>query len=115
MLQPLPVVHSCSHPTKQPDDIEQDDEVQDSDQQQEDPGYSSPNQRTDVLHLPVAADDIGDHELCGDAEQQRDQEHDARVAQREEEPDPERLLPFLQQLTGGVVDRRDVVGIKGMP
>ena len=41
-------------------------------------------------------------------------EHDGRVAEGEEVPDAKRALPVLDQLAGGVVDRGDVVGVKGM-
>src|SRR5213592_1994914 len=42
-------------------------------------------------------------------------EDDRRVAEREEEAGSERPLPVLQQLPCRVVDRRDVVGVEGMP
>jgi len=37
------------------------------------------------------------------------------VAQGEEEADAQRPAAFVHQLAGGVVDRRDVVGIEGVP
>ena len=51
-----------------------------------------------------------------DAEVQGDGQHedDGGMAQREEEPDPERALTFVDQLAGGVVDGRDVVGVEGV-
>src|ERR1700704_2853222 len=37
------------------------------------------------------------------------------MAQREEEAHADRLLALLEQLPGGVVDGRDVIGVEGMP
>ena len=37
------------------------------------------------------------------------------MAEREEEPDPERSLAVLEELSGRVVDRRDVIGVEGVP
>ena len=45
----------------------------------------------------------------------RGQDHDGRVAEREEEADRQRLLAFLHQLAHDIVDGRDVVGIERMP
>ena len=50
-----------------------------------------------------------------DGEPDREREHDRRVAEREEEADAERALALLEQLAGGVVDRRDVVGVERVP
>ncbi len=50
-----------------------------------------------------------------DGESGDEREHDRRVAEREEEPGAERPLAVLQELAGGVVDRRDVVGVERVP
>jgi len=42
-------------------------------------------------------------------------DHDCCVAEREEKSDRERAPPLLHQLARDVVDRRDVVGIEGVP
>ena len=46
---------------------------------------------------------------------ENESDDDGRVAEREEEPDGDRPPPFLHQLAGDVVDRRDMVGVEGMP
>src|ERR1035437_7364609 len=51
----------------------------------------------------------------GHRERRGQREHDGRVAEREEEPDPERATAFGDQLAGGVVDRRDVIGVERVP
>src|SRR5207237_951369 len=68
-----------------------------------------------ALQLAVGADHVADYELGGKAERHRDQEHDRRMAKREEESNAQGLLPLLEQLAGGVVDGRDVVRIDRMP
>jgi hypothetical protein len=37
------------------------------------------------------------------------------MPQREEEADPNRFAALLQELAGGVVDGRDVIGVEGVP
>ena len=50
-----------------------------------------------------------------EVQQHREREHDAGVAEGEEEPDGQRPLALGDQLAGGVVDRGDVVGVEGVP
>ena len=50
-----------------------------------------------------------------DRKHQRECEYHRRMAQGEEEPDRKRSLPVAHQLAGGVVDRRDMVGVKCVP
>ena len=66
------------------------------------------------MHRRLVADLAGDR-LGGEGEREGEAEHDGGVAQREEEADPERPLPVGHQLSRGVVDGRDVVGVEGMP
>jgi hypothetical protein len=46
---------------------------------------------------------------------ENESDDDCCVAEREEESDGDRAPPFLHQLAGDVVDRRDMVGVEGMP
>jgi hypothetical protein len=43
------------------------------------------------------------------------QHHDARVAERKEQSDRVRAAAFLHQLADHIVDRRNVVGVDGVP
>ena len=47
-------------------------------------------------------------------DERAEREHDARVPEREEEPDAQRALAVVHQLARRVVDRRDVVGVEGV-
>src|SRR5207253_5660745 len=51
----------------------------------------------------------------GDGQPDRQPENHGRVSERKEKANSERLLALLQQLPGGVVDRRYVVGIESVP
>ena len=52
--------------------------------------------------------------LMPSGEPDREQEDDARVAEREEEPHAQRPLAVAHQLARRVVDRADVVGVEGV-
>src|SRR2546429_7570967 len=53
---------------------------------------------------------------CCDREAPSEHEDDARVAEREEDPDAERRpIGVAPELARGVVDRRDVIGIERVP
>src|SRR5690242_5359459 len=115
MLEFAAVERAALHPAEESDDVQEDDQVQDPDQEQErarDPGADQP---AHTLELAAAVDDVRLDELRRDPERDRDQEHNGRMSQGEEETNPERLLPFLQELSGGVVDGRDVVSVEGVP
>src|SRR5260370_4660435 len=43
------------------------------------------------------------------------QDNNGRVTEREDKADRHRALPFLHLLPGHIIDRRDMVGIHGMP
>jgi hypothetical protein len=47
-----------------------------------------------------------------EVQQHRETEHDAGVAEGEEEPGRQRPLALADELAGGVVDRGDVVGVE---
>ena len=50
-----------------------------------------------------------------DGQADADGDDDRGVAEGEKEPGAEGPLPVGHQLAGGVVDRRDVVGVEGVP
>jgi hypothetical protein len=50
--------------------------------------------------------------LLGDDDPNADHDDDRRVPEREPEAEAQRSLALVHQLAGGVVDRRDVVGVK---
>ena len=72
------------------------------------PGHA----RADVAAPVLERRDVRLHARRADRERRGEREHDARVAEREEEADPERTLLLLQELARRVVDRRDVVGVE---
>ena len=47
----------------------------------------------------------------GERDADRQQHHDRRMAEREEEADPDRPLALLHELARDVVDRRDMIGV----
>src|SRR5918996_4479881 len=52
--------------------------------------------------------------LGGQGQRCGQREHDRRVTEREEEPHAERALSVLQELARRVVDRGDVIDVKGV-
>jgi len=99
------------HLAEDADDVEEDHEVEQPDQEQERPG----DRRADVAAVLLEAGDLRVDRLRGHCERGREREDDRRVAEREEEAGCERALAVLQELARRVVDRRDVVGVEGVP
>jgi hypothetical protein len=103
------------HPTEHPDDPHQDDEVEDADHEQEDAGHARSDHTGQLVQQGSVVGHLAGQALDPPREQRSQHEHDRRVAQREEESDAERPLTVAHQLAGRVVDRGDVVGVKGVP
>ncbi len=110
-LEVLLVVVPALHPPEDADDVEQHHEVERSDQQEE----HARDGGADGRAVGLQGRDRRVHRLEGHRERGREREDDRRVAEREEEAGAERPLPVLQQLPRRVVDRRDVVGVEGVP
>jgi hypothetical protein len=102
-------MNRCARPPDA-DDSKQYDQVEDSDDPEEDSGDTGAHDAAEVLPFVEARLDSSG----GDGKTKRQSEHDGGVAQREEEADSERLLAPLEHEPGGVVDRGNVVGIKGV-
>ena len=93
------------------DDVEEHEQVEDPDEPEE----RARDARADVAAVILEQRDVGVDRLGRDREAGGEREDDRRVAEREEEPDPERALAFLEELPGRVVDRGDVVGVERVP
>jgi hypothetical protein len=90
---------------------------------------AQPEQHSDREHLPRFGDRFRDaaeeavHESAlvelllefGLVVGARAREYHRGMAQGEEEPDRKRSLPAAHQLAGGVVDRRNMIGVKRVP
>ena len=111
LLVELPLLH----PPVDPHNVEEDQEIEDSNQDEEDTGDACADDASDVLHLAIALDHALDDELDRQAKCQRNQKDNGRVPQREEEANPHWLLAVLQEFASRVVDRRDMVSVKGVP
>ena len=74
-----------------------------------------PIRPVDAVQRRAVVLDLAGERLDAEREQQREREHDRGVAEREPEADGQRPLAVGHQLAGGVVDRRDVVGVEGVP
>ncbi len=110
-FEPLLVEIAAAHVAEDPDHVHEHDQVEDADREQERPRHAGADRSTPVLERGNA----GPQGRRGDTDAGGEGEHDARVPEREEEPDPERLLAVLAELARRVVDRGDVVGVERVP
>ena len=92
-------------------DLRQHHDIGRRDREQERRGDCGGNHAADLLQGGEVLLRGGGHRR--DREDESDD--DCCVAEREEKSDGDRAPPFLHQLAGDVVDRRDVVGVEGMP
>ena len=105
------VVLPAPHAPEDADDLEQHEQVERSDQEQERARDGGADRRP----VGLQRRDRSSASSRGHRQPGREREDDRRVAEREEEAGAERALPVLQQLPCRVVDRRDVVGVEGVP
>jgi hypothetical protein len=77
---------------------------------QKERGHAGADQAADLLEMVEPRLQRADRKRHED----RRDDHDGRMPQREEEPDRNRPLPRLHQLACHIVDRRDVIGINRM-
>src|SRR5581483_5135420 len=110
-LEPVLVETAPPHVAEDPDDVHEHEQVEDADREQKRARHTGADRPAPVLErrdpLPNAR--------RRESEPGREGEHDARVAEREEEADAVRASPVLQELPRRVVDRRDVVGVERVP
>ena len=107
----LLVVDALLHLAEHPEHVEQHDQIEKTDQEQEGAGDRCADVAADVLE----ARNLRIDGLRRDRQARGEREDDRRVAKREEEADTHRAFAVLQQLARGVVDRRNVIGVEGMP
>ena len=111
LVQALAVIPALLHLTPYLEDAHEDDEVQDPDDPQKGRRHTRADHAADrVPRVEVALDGLG-----RDRKGQRQQEHDGRMSEREEEPHAQRTLASLHQEPRGVVDGRDVVCVECVP
>ena len=115
LLKLIVVVPPAAHRPEHLDDAGQDNDVQPGDDVKErsrharadDPGHAVQSGAA-VFYLVVEGADA-------EVQEDRQHEHDAGVPEGEEEAHRQRPLAVIDELAGGVVDGRDVVGVEGMP
>jgi hypothetical protein len=103
-----------AHLNEQPDDAPEDDEVQDRDQVEETSRHAGADQGAVVVQGRVVVAHLGSERSGPESEQDREADHDRRVTEREEEADGHRTLALGHELSRGVVNRGDVVGVEGV-
>jgi hypothetical protein len=101
----------CLRLSPQLEDIEQDDEIEEPDQEQEGAGHAGADDAAEVLERGQCVLDG----RCDEDDADGKGEHDRRMTQRKEEADAQRPLALLQHEPHRVVDRRDVIGVEGVP
>ena len=114
LLELLLVVVAVAHLAEHRDDASQDHDVEEGDEVEESGRDDGAEDPAELLEPRSVVRDRPIHRLLGDDDARPDGDHDGRVAEREEVADAERLLSLVHQLAGGVVDRRDVVGVEGV-
>ncbi|HUA95839.1 MAG TPA: hypothetical protein VMB82_09960 [Acidimicrobiales bacterium] len=93
---------------------QEDDDVQGGDHIEERSRHRGAHNGGDVVQPRACALHLLAQRPDAEVEQHCQDEDDAGVAEREEEPDAHRSLPLGHELPGRVVDGRDVVGVKGV-
>jgi hypothetical protein len=96
------------------DDADQDDEVEDADHDEEHAGDGRSDQPGRLVQRGAVVGDRAAEALDADGEQRGEREDDRGVPEREEAPDAQRPLAVDHELARGVVDRADVIGVKGV-
>ena len=90
---------------------DEDDDVRDRDGEQE----QRRDQRADNAAKALERIEATLKRRRGDGDGDRQRDDDGRVAKREKQSDPDGPAAFLHELAGHIVDRRDVVGVEGVP
>jgi hypothetical protein len=67
-----------------------------------------------MVSYPSWVNDRAEDGLGGDAQADAHHDNDRGVAEGEKETGAQRPLPIGHELAGGVVDRRDVIGVERM-
>ena len=109
-LEPCVIVGAALHLAEDAQDVDEHEQVEDADDAEEGPRDARPDGSAVLLERRDPRADG----LRREREPRREREDDRRVSEREEEADAEGALAVLEELPGGVVDRRDVVGVEGV-
>jgi len=70
------------------------------------------NDPAELLEVRAAVRDRSVDRFLGDDDPDADRDHDRGMPEREPEADAQGSFALVHQLAGGVVDRRDVVGVE---
>ena len=96
---------------KRPPHRGEDNDVGDRDGEQEQSRHQSSDDAAKALERVETTLQLGRRDGNGD----RQRDDDCRVAEREEQSDPHGAAAFLHQFAGHIVDRRDMIGVEGVP
>ena len=104
VLETLAIVLTVAHPPIDPDEVDEDEQVEDADEDQKGAGDRGADRAADAAQLSTIADHTLHDPLDCESQSDRDHEHDSGMAEGEEESHPDRLLTSLEQPACRVVD-----------
>src|SRR4029453_2046683 len=97
------------------ENTDQDHDVDDPDQVEEYSGHSSSDDASDPLQQRRGIFDLPGQGTYAECQQANQSENDRRVAEGEPEAHRDRPLSFGHEFPRGVVDRGNVISVKGVP
>src|SRR5262249_22962404 len=115
LLEFLVVVGTPAHLPEHLENPGQHDQVERGDEVEEGSRHPGADDPGEAVQAGVLVADLGAHRADAEVQQHGEHEDHRGVTEGEEEADRQRPLALAHQLARGVVDRRDVVGVEGVP